>query len=385
LLLVAFSTTTSFGQNEIKIPELVPIFSVEAGRRWGYRNVFGEIAISPKFSLAGAFSDGLAPVQEREGGLFGYIDEKGNSKIEARFAFASVFSEEKASVKQGEQFGVIDLKGGFVFPARYDWIGPFRHERALIRVDKLYGFIDEKGKVVVEPIYTKAQSFSQAVASVVRDDQMLFIDRFGKEVLRPRYDECGSFHGGLAWVRKGNKFGYIGRYGDLLIPAQYDAARSFENGFAVVGTDGKFGVIDRKGKEVLERRFAEIQTQGGIKAIEANGNVISHRIEIDVNAGQTKLITETSGGSPKRPLVKLVSDPADCVVYAPTKWEYQIAEMAGDMDRVLIPKNKVGNTETSHPLRTDGVYMIIFVCDGKPCDVRQWDAGVPSPVKGVCK
>lgn len=93
----------------------------------GYRMDY-ETIVSPVYDAVGTFNDGLAAV--KKDGLWGYIDEKGNTVIEHRFIYASSFSEGKALVglqtpelenESAMELGLIDMQGNFrnlIAPAR---------------------------------------------------------------------------------------------------------------------------------------------------------------------------------------------------------------------------------------------------------------------------
>jgi hypothetical protein len=68
------------------------------GSAWGFFNESGTVVISPKFSLVGSFSQGLAAVRQDDG--WGFIDQRGNWVVAPQFVSLTSMNE------QGFAFGV---------------------------------------------------------------------------------------------------------------------------------------------------------------------------------------------------------------------------------------------------------------------------------------
>ena len=71
------------------------------------------MVITPKFDLAGQFSEGLAPVMVDN--LWGYIDNAGKICIEPRFDYASSFSKGIARIEIDNKIGYINKEGGYIW------------------------------------------------------------------------------------------------------------------------------------------------------------------------------------------------------------------------------------------------------------------------------
>jgi hypothetical protein len=110
--------------------------------RWGYVDRAGRGVIRPRFSGAGEFSEGLAPVYE-QAWTCGYADPTGKLVIAARFRLCYSFSNGRA---------------------RVEILGPDPKI-------PLPGFIDKEGAVVIEgaaatPPFTSAKDFADGLAAV---------------------------------------------------------------------------------------------------------------------------------------------------------------------------------------------------------------------------
>lgn len=108
----------------------------------GYINKEGKTAIAPKFTTAGKFVGGLAPVcilMHDEAPPTGFIDKNGNFVIQQAFSQAFHFSE--------------GLAPASTFDPKYE-------------EPEMWGFIDTKGKWVIKPVYEMAEHFVGGIARV---------------------------------------------------------------------------------------------------------------------------------------------------------------------------------------------------------------------------
>lgn len=104
--------------------------------RWGYR---GTNKISPNFSEAAPFHEGLAAVEDDDGFInadldWGYIDVKGHYVIDKQYNWAGSFSEGLARVQIGEKYGYIDKSGKLLIPMRYVWAEDFSEGLARVTI-----------------------------------------------------------------------------------------------------------------------------------------------------------------------------------------------------------------------------------------------------------
>ncbi len=117
------------------------------------------IAVEPKLSWSGKFSEGMACVAI--GNKYGYIDKTGKIVIEPQFDKVQNFSEGLAAVNTIQkalfnfnQWGYIDRKGNMVIESQFSEVFSFRHGLALVSTGTGHGYIDKKGKYVWEPTFS---------------------------------------------------------------------------------------------------------------------------------------------------------------------------------------------------------------------------------------
>lgn len=169
---------------------------------------------------------------------FGFLNERGDTVIAAKYAVALRFSNGYSIVgnKGPRDFnGFIDINGHETWLNEFDGNGLFFNEGGLLLVRKgqydneRIGFINGKGLLVIPLIYKQARISING----------------------------GQFYKGLAAVKNGyNKWGYINTRGEIIIPFKFDEAETFGNNInkniAKVNSNGRVFFIDLTGKEVMQ-------------------------------------------------------------------------------------------------------------------------------------
>lgn len=120
---------------------------------------------------------------ELSGGKWGFINNRGEMEIDARFERCSSFSEGLAPVIDGDKLGFIDLKGEMMFALdSIQDVGYFSEGYCTVKHDELFGYIDNTGKMVIPIKYQSASAFSDGLAKVKENDTLMLIDKKGKVV-----------------------------------------------------------------------------------------------------------------------------------------------------------------------------------------------------------
>jgi|GEM_PF-2862669 len=203
---------------------------IKVNSKYGYINKEGKIAISPQYTQAGMFLDGLASIEVK-------TDDKTKS-------------------------GYIDENGKIAIPPQFDMAGDFFDGLARIKIDTLYGFIDKQGKIVIAPQYSEAYDFYQHCAAVEQGNQWGFIDENGKTLINPQFSEVYPFtSSGLSVVESAanSKWGVIDRNGKFVVNPQYDEIDGFYDHAAIVKQQDKYGLIDEQGKVLVNPIYSEMQ------------------------------------------------------------------------------------------------------------------------------
>lgn len=260
-------------------------YDFDGDESWtGFLDETGELA----FKLDGAmeimgFHEGLCGVQVKRG--IGYIDKTGEWAIEPQFPGANMFSEGLAPVidKDSELWGYIDKTGKWVIEPQYVRADLFHEGRAAACIQSdtgeyTDGYIDQTGKWVIEPQVWDAYAFSEGLAYVSDLEKRFYIDETGERVIEwPNV--IGEFEilalhsdGLMAWTGvfvdglaaagspETGLFGYIDKTGEYAIEPQFRDVGLFSEGLAVAQSaeNERYGVIDQTGKWVVEPKYISV-------------------------------------------------------------------------------------------------------------------------------
>ena len=162
-------------------------FKDQSGK-WGYKQ-YEDIVIIPKFSDAGLFSEGLAPVCYF--GKYGFIDKTGKCVGMFKYDDASVYSEGLAMVKLGGKCGYIDRDGNQLIPYKYSDAGDFIDGLAEVVLYGKKGFIDKTGTW-----YNSRKEVMDSFTGFARN----FIENYVNE-----WQRKGKFEKTLDWQRRVNE------------------------------------------------------------------------------------------------------------------------------------------------------------------------------------
>lgn len=207
---------------------------------YGYVNEKGEMVVSAKYCSAGDFCNGYAPVYD--GNEWLYVDNKGEElRLENKYERIECFSDELARVSSLN----INRLFSLAYYSEYsDNAGT-------------WGYVDKTGKEVIKPQYIYAFDFINDRAIVAK----------GKWTIDKKWDN--EYKQGKYWTEE-ELWGVIDKNGNEIIPCVYDEIRCFINNdndqticedyYQVhVGgwQEGKWAIIDRNGNFVTEPIFED--------------------------------------------------------------------------------------------------------------------------------
>ena len=229
-------------------------------------------------------------------GKYCYIDQKGNTVIDAKYDAANLFSEDMAviGINNGTEdepsfkFGYINKKGEQIINPQFDMAGDFCEGYALVGMKnnkseddyaKLYGFIDKTGKYAIDTQYDfyGENHIKNGIAIVGKyikaedtDDEDTIkygaISMSNDVILNFDYDDLSfGYNSNIIEYSKDDNYGFLDYSGNKLFDKEYKAATYFySDGYAVVSTDDKkFTVIDTDGNKLWEKEYEGIGNKRG--------------------------------------------------------------------------------------------------------------------------
>jgi WG containing repeat len=201
----------------------------------GYYDKKGKVAIlAPPFATrTRPFKEGLAGIRLGNDSI-GYINTQGQVVFKFTSDVADPpngpgvqdFSEGMVPIRQGGLWGYADNKGTMVIPPQYDDAMHFREDLAPIKRRNLWGYIDKTNKIVIEREFQNAMPFSEGLAAVMnRDKKIGYIGKtvnseHSNWVIPPQFSIAGRFCQKRAWVDDGH---YIDPTGKVVIDLATDA------------------------------------------------------------------------------------------------------------------------------------------------------------------
>lgn len=245
------------------------------GGLWGLIDTLGRETIPCRYYWLDTPGEGLAAYRLEQFGDYGYVDVKGNVAITPRFSVARPYSYGVAVVSYNNvNFGLVDRNGNEISSFRYKRIGDFHDGLAPFNTD-LYGlnfqgmeprcgYLDTEGREAIPARWDDASEFSEMRAAVMRfgtnpddfyDARWGYIATNGQLVVPFKYHEAYPFSCGLARVFvKGLGYGYIDRKGTEIVPCKYQEAEDFHDFRARVKQYDREMTIDDKGEIVEEMK-----------------------------------------------------------------------------------------------------------------------------------
>lgn len=248
------------------------------GTFFGYINDKGQFVIPARFDRADEFQEnGLAIVHVKD--RSGVINRSGQFVIPLRYESITQFSDGRAGVIDDKGFWMIDEKGTILTQKPYGYIGTYQDGRAIVASTTpqgkyLYGYLDGQGKEVIPLQFESANDFSDGQAVVqLKENEYALIDREGNKQGTFQYASLQSPSDGLMAFRPINseRYGYVDTTGKVVLPPNYSMALPFENDRAIVNTStdystNKFGLINKQGAFLIKPEYNDIQLLGEERA-----------------------------------------------------------------------------------------------------------------------
>jgi hypothetical protein len=237
--------------------------AVIKGKKWGFLDTEGNIAIELKYDKVGIFNQGYAVANS--GGDFFVLDKNGTETLIDGDDLTAIkhFSEGLAPFNNSDKkVGYVDTDGKIAIPAQYLSTGYFSDGLAWAKdVDKRSGYINQKGEWIIDPQFDATKSFDakSGLARVKTEGKWAYVDKNGKIIHMDDTETWGDFKDGLARGKKAGKTGFYNNKGEWVIAPEYEGGRNFKNGFAAVKKGDKWGFINTKGEWVIEPKFAAVK------------------------------------------------------------------------------------------------------------------------------
>ena len=357
---------------EVKLTAFEKLFADAPKLAWddnrlaGFIDIKGNWVISPQFSDAKKFSEGLAAVKDAKNNLWGFIDTSGKYVIQPQYLDVTPVFEGTALVNSGKDgqygnsWGMININGEYIIQPDYKYITYFKEGYAVIRSDSnSFRYVDAKGNIAFNgEVFLKAYLFHEGIAVVKAKDgrwKMLHLDGsisdFGVDLDPSGFDSCRLYGYGTSseyiplsegWQAK-TSYGYYTLIDKDGKPTgkQFDYKFYFNGDYACVDKgSSKTGFINRDYEWVVEPKYwdggfirsgiawvVDEESLGNYKwyLIDMKGNIIcdfEYHKGIRFNSGQMYSIYPDKPEFPV-PAIKTTGDSPFDLKYGFADWNYE--------------------------------------------------------------
>lgn len=152
------------------------------------------------------------------------------SSFSSTYYIHSYFSDGLARVSNGTKYGFIDSKGQVKIDLTYDGVGSFVNGLAYVKVGSKYGYIDKKNKLVIAATYDTTYSFNELGHAIVAVGSVYkVIDKANKVIIDQAddIDHLGDYY----LVEKNNKVSLYSSKGVAIDNQTYDTGGTLYEGF----------------------------------------------------------------------------------------------------------------------------------------------------------
>lgn len=221
------------------------------------------------------FGSGMAAFEDKEG-KFGFLNQKGEVAIEAKYVKVSGFVGDYAFVAESgtsDNFYIIDKTGKAVTKMaadRYDWV--------YLPISEGYFGASVKGKVSLYNVKNEKVLSNNMMEHnslnpdlyIVRGGKFIFfndgmyglMDIEGKVLIRPKYkmlQYCGKDR---YVAERNNQYGVVNGSDEVIIPFEYEAIYALgANRYLVSEVNNNFYLVDESLKELLPMEISDFQLE----------------------------------------------------------------------------------------------------------------------------
>lgn len=159
---------------------------------------------------------------------YGLINTKGEILFRPQFDHL-IISDNSALVKVDSLYGFVDNKGNWLIKAKYKSATPFYKGTAIVSEDDNFKFINKEDKLVIQQTFDTVLSFfANGVALVQKDKKVGFINYRGQYVLPlDNYQGYGTYNWYHGKFMKNGKWFLIDTSGKIPVPEGFEEVETY--------------------------------------------------------------------------------------------------------------------------------------------------------------
>lgn len=240
----------------------------------------------------------LLPQQNR--GKWGFVNEKGKTKIKMKYDKVEPFLQGLSCVKSDGLYGYINEEGDLVTGIMYEAASSYFRTAtdqvlACCKKDGMYGLLRSDGSVYIDFQYTDLQIVNYAYALANDEAEKVNVVVLDTRPLSTVYDEVSILEGSdYAIAKRGGKTYFIDRKGREAKDLCFDDAEDMEGGGVLVSKNGKFGVLDKNLQMIVPCNYTNASFDKGCCQIGNNwegfGIVSRGKVVVPADSRKTVLV-----------------------------------------------------------------------------------------------
>lgn len=268
----------------------------------GYLNNKGEEIIEAKYNMGSDFYGDYANIIKDS--VFGYVDKKGKETLFKNYEEVFFYYGNTGIAKKKGKYGLINRKGDSLTNFKYGVIHNYGFDYFKVSVSKNKSqILDNKGNIV----FNKDLKYVIRSHYINSDSIFIFqeeknakklkglVNIKGQVISKPKYQEIYFINDKKFYVvKKNNAYGFIDKKGNDVIPSIYEKVSfNINNNLIAVKKKGKWGYINREGKEIVPFVYDEAYAFLGGLAFVKKGKFygcidMKNKIKVDFNLEKTK-------------------------------------------------------------------------------------------------
>jgi WG containing repeat len=231
------------------------------GKRVGYMDLTGKIAIPPVFDGAHNFHHGRVAV--RLNGSWGYVDHTGSFIVQPRYEAIAIAWHLPLTAKFNGRWGLLDERGKWIVEPSYEELR-FTSEAFEFRKGQKWGVISPSGETLIPATFDGIHSSGTTKYITVRiGNAWRIADRSGKLIGEGQHERIVLYDPDLAVVHRGNQQEMIQIPSGTALPLRHEAIYPTQNRQRwIVKDKGLYGVSDREGNWIIKQAHPQIGTKG---------------------------------------------------------------------------------------------------------------------------
>ncbi|HEY8400214.1 MAG TPA: WG repeat-containing protein, partial [Cytophagaceae bacterium] len=197
-----------------------------------------------------AIAQNLLPIKRNY--KWGFIDSKGEIKINPQFDYVQEFEGRYSKVLIAHKQGLIDTTGNLIIPAQYEELRVLKDSLFTYKKGNYWGLINIYNEELLSAKFDQIDTFRFPLLKLVLNNKSGLYNYRKDLLLTPIYDTIKPLNSELTYIINENKQGVVNDSLSKVLSAQYEKIVVLNSNAVLYQKNGLWGVSDKKGRIVLQ-------------------------------------------------------------------------------------------------------------------------------------